>query len=81
VSIEIKPPATAQAGQYPIKMQASAGDAKGEIELMVVLTGTYKLDAGTTSGLLSLDARQGQPSNIPSISKIPVRLPKTMSVL
>jgi uncharacterized membrane protein len=64
VSIEIKPPANAQAGQYPIKMQASAGDAKGEIDLMVVLTGTYKLDAGTTSGLLSLDARQGQPSNI-----------------
>jgi uncharacterized membrane protein len=43
-------------------MRVSSGDAKAEAKLMVVLTGTYSLDAGTPSGLLTLDARQGKPS-------------------
>jgi uncharacterized membrane protein len=64
VSVEVKPSAGAQAGQYPVKMQARAGDAKGEIDLMVILTGTYGLEAGTPTGLLSLDAKQGKSANV-----------------
>jgi uncharacterized membrane protein len=64
ISVEIKPPADAKAGEYPIKVQTSSGEAKGEIDLMVTLTGTYGLEAGTPSGLLSLDARAGQPANM-----------------
>ena len=64
VSVELKPATEAKAGEYPIKVRASAGDAKGEIDLMIVLTGTYGLDAGTTSGLLSLEAKQGKPANM-----------------
>jgi uncharacterized membrane protein len=62
VAIQVKPPANAKAGEYPIMMRVSSGDAKAEAKLMVVLTGTYSLDAGTPSGLLTLDARQGKPS-------------------
>lgn len=64
VSVEIKPEANAQAGEYPITMQVMSGGAKAEIELKVVLTGTYKLEAGTPDGLLSLDASAGKPANM-----------------
>jgi len=64
VAVEVKPAMFAEAGEYPLTVRVSSGDAKGEAELQVVLTGTYKLDAGTPSGLLSLDARQGKPANM-----------------
>jgi len=64
VAIAVKPPEKAQAGEYPINVRVSTGDAKGEASLNVILTGTYGLEVGTTSGLLSLDARQGKPSNM-----------------
>ena len=64
VSVEIKPFVLAQAGAYPITMRVTSGEAKAEIELMVELTGTYKIDAGTPNGLLSLDARQGKTANV-----------------
>ncbi len=62
VAIQVKPVMNAKAGEYPIIMRVASGDAKAEAKLMVVLTGTYALDAGTPSGLLTLDARQGKPS-------------------
>jgi uncharacterized membrane protein len=64
IAVQVKPPPMAEAGQYPINVRVSSGDAKGEIKLAVILTGTYSLEAGTTSGLLSLDARQGKPANV-----------------
>ena len=51
-----------KAGEYPITMRVASGDAKAEAKLMVVLTGASALDAGTPSGLLTLEARQGKPS-------------------
>ena len=53
-----------QAGEFPINVRVSSGDANAEAQLMVVLTGTYGLEVGTPSGLLSLDARQGRPANM-----------------
>ncbi|MDY0091706.1 MAG: NEW3 domain-containing protein [Candidatus Vecturithrix sp.] len=64
VSVEIKPPITAKAGEYPIMVQVSSGESKAEIELKVVLTGTYELKAGTLNDLLSLDAKPGNPSTV-----------------
>jgi len=64
VAIEVKPSLTAQAGEYPIKVRVSSSEAKGEAVLKVILTGTYGLEVGTSTGLLSLDARQGKPANI-----------------
>jgi uncharacterized membrane protein len=54
----------AQAGEFPINVRVSSGAANAEAKLMVVLTGTYGLEVGTPSGLLSLDARQGRPANM-----------------
>ena len=64
LAVEVKPVPNSAAGEYPISLRVSSGDAKGEANLTVILTGTYALEAGTTSGLLSLEARQGQPANI-----------------
>ena len=64
VAMAVKPPAKAKAGKYPIKVRVSAGDAKAEADVMVMLTGTFGLEVGTSNGLLSLEARQGQPANM-----------------
>ena len=64
IAVEVKPALMADAGEYPINIRVSSGDAKGEAQLAVVLTGTYDLEVGTPTGLLSLDARQGKPANM-----------------
>ena len=64
IAVEVKPPPMTAAGEYPINVRVSSGDAKGEAQLAVILTGTYGLEVGTPSGLLSLDARQGKPANL-----------------
>jgi len=64
IAVEVKPPPMTAAGEYPITVRVSSGDAKGEVQLSVILTGTYDLEVGTPNGLLSLDARQGKPANL-----------------
>jgi len=62
IAVEVTPPKDAMAGSYPILVLISSGDIKAEAKLTVVLTGIYKLDAGTPTGLLSLDAVTGKPA-------------------
>lgn len=64
VAVVVKPPASAQAGEYPINVRVASSEANGEAKLDIILTGTYDLEVGTASGLLSLDARQGKPANM-----------------
>lgn len=64
VSLDVKPPIDAQAGQYPVVFRASADGVQAESPLKVVLTGTYKLDATTPTGRLSLDATVGKPTTL-----------------
>ena len=64
VAVEVKPPRYAEAGEYPISVTVSSGNRRAEAKLTVVLTGTYKLDVGTTTGLLSLSTQRGKSANI-----------------
>ncbi len=64
MAVEVKPYLLAEPGRYPIKVRVSSPEAKAEAEIMVVLTGTYKLDAGTADGLLSLSALRGKEANL-----------------
>jgi len=64
VAVEVKPAALAKAAKYPFNIRVSSGDAKAEAQLTVILTGTYQLEVGTPTGLLSLDAGQGKPANM-----------------
>ena len=64
LAVEVKPAPNSPAGEYPVSLRVGSGDARTEVNLTVILTGTYALDAGTSSGLLSLEARQGLPANV-----------------
>ncbi len=64
IAVEVKPTHNAKAGKYPVAIRVTSGDAKAEARLTVILTGTYGLEVGTLNGLLSLEARQGKPSNV-----------------
>jgi uncharacterized membrane protein len=64
VAVAVKPYLLAEPGKYPIKVKVSSEAAKAEAELVIVLTGTYKLEVGTPSGLLSLTALRGKEANL-----------------
>jgi len=49
LAVEVKPAPNSAAGEYPINLRVSSGDAKGEANLTVILTGTYALEAGRSS--------------------------------
>jgi uncharacterized membrane protein len=60
VAVAVKPYLLAEPGKYPIKVKVSSEAAKAEAELVIVLTGTDKLEVGTPSGFLSLTALRGK---------------------
>jgi uncharacterized membrane protein len=64
IAVEVKPPPMSEAGEYPMNVRVSSGEAQSEVRLAVILTGTYGIEVGTPNGLLSLDARQGKPANL-----------------
>lgn len=64
MAVQVKPYALSEPGEYPVKVKVSSDKAQGEVTLSVVLTGTYKVDAGTANGLLSLSAYQGKSANL-----------------
>ena len=64
IEVEVQPVSSAAAGEYPIKIGVRTKEASAEAKLKVILTGSYSLKVGTASGLLSLNARPGKPSNV-----------------
>lgn len=64
MAVAVSPFALAEPGEYPIKIRVASEKAKAEAELNVILTGTYKLEAATSNGLLSLNAIRGEPANL-----------------
>jgi uncharacterized membrane protein len=63
VAVEVTPAKEAQPGEYPVLVRVTSGEKKAEVKLVVALTGIYKLDAGTPSGILSLEAIAGKSAN------------------
>lgn len=64
IAVEVTPPKDAVSGSYPINVAITSGDRKAEVKLTVVLTGIYKLEAGTPTGILSLESYTGKTSNV-----------------
>jgi uncharacterized membrane protein len=64
INVEVTPDRFSNAGEFFIPVVISAGESKATANLQVIITGTYKLDAGTPTGLLSLETQQGKPGNI-----------------
>jgi len=64
VAVDVKPYVLAKPGKYPIIVKVSSPEAEGKANLSIILTGTYKIEAGTSDGLLSLNAQRGEPANM-----------------
>lgn len=64
LNVEVTPGRLSKAGEYLIPVVISAGESRAEAQLKVVITGTYKLEAGTATELLSLETERGRPGNI-----------------
>ena len=64
MAVEVKPHPLAKPGEYPILIKVNSPEAKGEATLTVVLTGTYKLNAGTANGLLSMNTVRGKEGTL-----------------
>jgi uncharacterized membrane protein len=69
VAVSVTPTKDATSGEYPVLVRISSGDSKAEAKLMVVLTGIYKLEAATSSGILSVDAVTGKASTVSMLVK------------
>lgn len=64
VSIDITPPANVEAGSYKIPVRAATGNTSAELELEVVVTGSYQMELTTPRGLLSSDVTAGDTKRI-----------------
>ncbi|MFO7984687.1 MAG: NEW3 domain-containing protein [Desulfatiglandaceae bacterium] len=64
VAVEVNPDHRAEPGSYSLSVTVDSANARARATLTVVLTGTYKLDAGTANGLLSLNAVRGEKANL-----------------
>jgi uncharacterized membrane protein len=67
ITIEIKPPATIEAGKYTIPVAAGTNATSASINLEVVITGTYGIDLTTPKGLLSTHITAGKTRKVEMI--------------
>ena len=64
VTIEVTPPAFAEAGEYTIPVSAVSATETLNQELTVVITGSYDVSLETPSGRLSFDANANKKSSV-----------------
>ena len=69
VAVEIKPSDNAEEGNYSIPLRAVAGSTTGELTLEAVISGTYKLELTTPTGLLSANIVAGDEKQIDLVVK------------
>lgn len=60
LDISLTPPLQVSAGEFTTTMQAASGAIQDAIELKATITGTYRLNIGTTSGRLNTDLTAGE---------------------
>jgi len=64
VNIEIDPPDMVEARSYKIPVRAIAGSVTAQLDLEVVITGTYEVQLTTPTGLLSASITAGEEKKI-----------------
>jgi uncharacterized membrane protein len=64
VIIEVKPPQNVKAGSYIIPVSATTNLTSADLELEVVITGTYELELTTPTGLVSTKVTAGGERNL-----------------
>ena len=69
ISIDIDPPDMIAAGTYKIPVRASTNSTSADLELEVVITGSYAMELTTPTGLLSTGITAGDQKRIELIVK------------
>jgi uncharacterized membrane protein len=69
ISIEIKPPFNIEAGTYKIPVRALTSSTFADLELEVVITGSYEMELTTPTGLLSSNITAGKEKRIELLVK------------
>jgi uncharacterized membrane protein len=59
IDIEINPPEKVKSGSYKIPVKAATSSTSSTLELEVVITGSYDVELGTPTGLLSTEVTAG----------------------
>jgi uncharacterized membrane protein len=69
VTVEIKPADQVEEGRYVIPVRAVSGSSSGDLNLEAVITGSYKIELTTPTGLLSSDIVAGDEKKISLVVK------------
>lgn len=69
ITIDVNPPANVAAGSYKIPVHASTGSTSADLDLEVVVTGSYEMELTTPRGLLSSDITAGETKRIDLVVK------------
>lgn len=64
LTIETTPPANAEAGTYHIPVRAASGSTSAELQLEIVITGSFQMELTTPQGLLSSDITAGDTKRL-----------------
>ena len=64
ITIDVKPPVTVKAGTYKVPVKAVTGSTSANLELEVVITGTYDISLSTPTGLLSGEITAGSEKKL-----------------
>ena len=64
VTIEVKAPDRIAAGTYKIPVRAATGASSSDLELEVVIIGSYSMELTTPTGLLSTDLTAGEAKQL-----------------
>jgi uncharacterized membrane protein len=69
ITVEIKPPHNIKAGTYKIPVGANTGTTSAQLELEVVITGSYDMELTTPVGLLSTSITAGNDKRVELLLK------------
>jgi uncharacterized membrane protein len=64
VKLKVRPPASVDAGSFPIEMTANAGDATAKTDLTLELVGQPRLSIAGREGIVSAPAEAGKQSTV-----------------
>ena len=69
ITIDITPPANVEAGTYKIPVRAVTSTTSADLQLEVVITGTYQMELTTPRGLLSAEITAGDTKRLDLVIK------------
>ena len=64
ITVEIKAPDKTEAGKYKIPVRATTSSSSADLELEVVITGSYNMELTTPTGLLSANITAGEAKQV-----------------